>query len=465
MIQDIRRDWLEHQFERLPPHAIEAERCVLSALMLCGDDRATFAKTRSGLTREAFYQADHQIIFDVVIGLFDAGKPIDTVIVREELKRRGMLEDVGGVAHLAQLLDALPSAAHGPHYASIVIEKYRLRCLIAAANGLLTAAHAPASEDRSSDLAMKFAGELATIGASGQAHIISSMRDMVSAYIDSRTDPSAGGRQLPTGLTDLDDVIGGLRKGQYTIVGGRPSMGKSQLIKQLLTNLAERGIPCGLIAVEEDKGKITENLLSRFSGVDNWRLAEDRAQREDWVAVTSAVPRLEGLPIYVVDTAFSLTDVVACAHQLVHRHKCEVIIVDHLHLIDGQLPSANRNQEVSAISRALKMMFRQLGVAGVVTAQLNRGGDAAASASRKPVLKDLRDSGSLEQDGDLILLLHREDYYHYADEGYRATDQLELVVAKNKSGRMAVVNLFFDGTHQRVIDWDQRPSAVVDIFG
>lgn len=448
------------QFDRLPPHSLEAEMCLIGSMMLVGDDKAAFAEMCSGVTGDSFYSPDHQIMFDAIVTLRGKNCRIDSVILREELARRHLLNEVGGSAYIAQILNMVPSYAHGPHYAGIVKEKHGLRQLITAANAIIRGAYAPTTGEAVAQVAMKYAAELARIGAEGHGHPIHSMDALMDQFEAERRDPEALAKLLiKTGIDSLDDAIGGLRKGTFTLVGARPGMGKSMLNKQVLRNIASRGTRCGLISVEEGRQKISENNVSSYSGVDNWKIAQGKLSDDERAAVNAAVDDLRGLPIWTIDTASALNDIVAAVHQLALRYGCEIIAIDHLHLIDGGGKEANRTQEVSAVSRALKMVSRELGVASFVTAQLNRGGDGGPGGSREPTMRDLRDSGSLEQDGDVILLLHREDYYRQNEVGYAPTEQLKVIIAKHKSSGTGVVPLYFDERHQTVTDWNERPGA------
>ncbi|HEX8522938.1 MAG TPA: replicative DNA helicase [Tepidisphaeraceae bacterium] len=459
---------------QMPPHDVEAEMCALASLMLCGEDRKLFSRIRALLHKDAFFQVDHQIIFEVITHLADQGEGdgLDFVLVRAELERRQLLEEVGGIQYLAKIAHAVPSYLHGPHYAKLVRDAFVRRQLIAASDDLARSAYAPLG-DTPSSLAMKAAAKLTDIGAAGQTHDIETGEDLAAKFIDSRD--STRVRIIPTGISDLDEKIGGVRKGRFTIVGAKASMGKSTLLRQILLNLAMRGVKVGLVAIEEDDDKIAANILSNLSGVENNKIIERKPlTQEENKALMDAVAKLGTLPLHVCDTAFNLSDISATMHRLALEHECEVIGVDHLHLIDGEIAKGgqvNRNQEVSGISRHLKMLFRKLNVAGVVAAQLNRGGDATQAQNRRPVLRDLRDSGTLEQDGDLIMLLHREDWYRYSEPNYVNTGIVETLVAKNKDGSPAVVSLDFAGAYQRVknlpLATKQRLSHVspeVDVF-
>ncbi len=447
--------------DRLPPHSIPAEMCAIASLLLCGDDSKLFTQIRALLHRDAFFQTDHQIIYDVITDLADKAVPLDSVIVREELVRRQLFEEIGGNTYLHQILNAVPNHRTGPHYANIVREKFIGRQTIAKCEDTIRSVHTPEDADCASALAMKAATELSEISAKGQVHEIESAEDLVGKWIDARDTGRVG--IIPTGIKDLDKLIAGIRKGRFTIIGAKASMGKSTMLRQILLNRAQEGMKVGLVAIEEDDSKITANLLSNLGGIENHKLINhEKLSTYEEKQLVEAMAKLGSLPLRVVDTAFNLTDISATIHRLVLEEGCEVIGVDHLHLIDGEVTKGgNRNQEVSGISRHLKMLFRKLNVAGVVAAQLNRGGDGIQGHTRQPVLRDLRDSGTLEQDGDLILLLNREDVYRYAEPGYRTNGFLETLIAKNKDGAPAVITLDFWGGYQRVKDLpeDKKPRT------
>jgi replicative DNA helicase len=257
-------------------------------------------------------------------------------------------------------------------------------------------------------------------------------------------------RRISTGMNALDELIGGLALSRFTIIGAKGGMGKSQLGKQIALNAATAGVKVGIITVEENQEKIAENLLSNASGIENHKIAFGNLHAEDWKQlVDNAAPKLASLPIWIDDTSFNISQIVASANKLASKYKCQIIMVDHIHLIDGQRHNATREREVAAISAALKTTFRKLDVAGVAMAQLNRAGEKGM----RPDLTSLRDSGALEQDGDTIILLHREDYYHWKEQNFQADHMLEAIVTKNKDGRQGTALLNFDGATQSVKDW------------
>jgi replicative DNA helicase len=255
--------------------------------------------------------------------------------------------------------------------------------------------------------------------------------------------------RIPTGLHDLDAVIGGLPRGGFTLVGARPGIGKSQICKQFALNLARRGIPVGIVTVEEDRRKIGQNYLSNASGVENNHIAYSTMGPHEWDEVLRAVKGLNELPIYIADEPVKLSDVEASIIVMATQKKCEVVIVDYLQLINPDVSGENENREITLISKCLKMAFKRLNIAGIAACQLNRGNETGGV--RHPTVKDLRGSGSLDQDGDLIMLLHRDDYYE--KDSFKWNKQLLCIVGKNKAGPTGDVPLWFSGKTQTVADW------------
>jgi replicative DNA helicase len=440
---------IARQFDRLPPHSVEAEGCALSALMLCGDDRGTFDLIRAQLRTESFYQADHGIIFDVVCEMADRGKAIDAVLVSQELKRRQLLEDIGGVEYLAHLLRAIPSAAHGPHYAGVVREMAILRGIITASNDALRRCYAPMHGDSAAGIAAAFADELVSLARTGAAAKFCTLGEALMEVLDAKTSHKSD--RIRTGLADVDDMIGGIPLGEFTLIGGRPSMGKSQIAKQVVLNAAAKGDgPCAVVTIEETRHKVAENALSNLSGVENNRIAYGTLGPQDWHEISQAEPKLRKLPVFIDDVPLRLDEVTEAVTVAVLKHKCRLVVVDYLQLIDPG-SEETENREITKISRALKGLAKRLNVALIAVCQLNRGNES--SGVRRPTLRDLRGSGSLEQDGDLIILLHREDYYRYTEPGYLPNHRLEAIVAKNKKGCVGTVPLHFSGKTQRVTDW------------
>jgi len=449
---------LARQFDKTPPHDIDAEKCVLASMML--DESGIICPAVIGIiSRDAFFQADHQIIFDILVKLHKDGKPIDAIIVSDELRRRNLLEECGGIPYLGQIVGSVPSSAHGAHYAKIVREKHLLRGVISSSNEALRRAYGPASEENHAEkIARIFQNDLSAIACGGQGDRIHRLSE-VAAQVLMDHDQKAKQR-FPTGLIELDEIIGGIPKQRFTLVGGRPAMGKSLCCKQIVLNIARRGIPCGIISIEETSDKIAQNYLSNLSGVENRRVVYDTIDQQEVDALVKAMKPIGDLPIFISDQPVRLSDVESVITAMVMKYKCQLVVVDYLQLISLDAATENENREITRISKALKAIFKTLNIAGLVAAQLNRGNET--SGIRKPTLRDLRGSGSLEQDGDLILLLHREDYYHRGEDNYTPDQQVEVIIAKNKDGPTGNVPLRFEGKTQRISDW--RPADNVPDF-
>lgn len=442
---------VSRQFDRLPPHSADAEAALLASMALAVD-RSVVAQVRGMIDREAFFQSDHQVIYDVLVDLHTARKGITALIVREELARRGQLEEVGGTAFVAQVLSTEYTSAHFARYAGIVREKWLLRQLITVCNDGLRAAYAPLEGDESADdLFAELSRRAGKIAAGGKASQVYRLGH-VAREVLTLSKSGEFVRRIRTGIEGLDRVIGGLRRGGKNLIGGKPGMGKSLLLKQVLRNIAADGVPVGLITVEEDRFKVAENALSAASGIPNNRIAFGNLSPEEYAAAEATLPAIDGLPFFIVDSARKLSRIVAMANVLATQHKCEVIGVDHVHIVGTESPDENRERQISEISAGLKWAWKELGVAGVEAAQLNR-----KSGKERPALDSLRDSGSLEQDGDVILLLHREDYYRRLDckPGQSAPEMdgvLEVIVAKNKDGATGLIPLQLDEATQTVTD-------------
>lgn len=426
-------------YDRMAPHSIEAEQCLIGSLLLCDGDASIFAEVRAVITSESFFQADHSIIFDAITKMHDAKAKIDAVTLSTALASRGLLEKIGGNPYIVRLFNNVPSFAHAGHYAKILSNKARWRELICIGNAAIKEAFAAREDDAMgeidgviAELSSKLA-RVATEGKLNEVHLLADVIPEVIAYRGNNT------RRCPTKIQSLDNRIHGLTFGEKTILGGKPGMGKSAFIKRLARNLSDE-IPVGIISIEEKRQKIATNFLSGESRVPNNRIEFGIAGPEEWAEVHDAIERLNKLPIYLVDSVRKLSTIIAMANVLVSRHGCRAIFVDHLHIIDGQSQrNDNRNIEISKISAELKWVWKDLNVIGVEAAQLNRAG-----GRERPELASLRDSGSLEADADTVILLHREDYYRKSEPGFEPNNILELLLLKNKHGATANIPLHYD---------------------
>jgi replicative DNA helicase len=424
------------QFDRLPPHSIEAEQCLLASMML---DKEMIGQAIQIVERDSFYQADHQIIFDILIKLYEQNKPIDAIIVREELVKRQLLEEVGGTAYIGQLLNMVPSAAHGEHYASIVREKFLLRQLIAASNEVLRDAYSPhekadvivdRAEHRIFDIAEK------RIGSAMQP--LESVLHEVYEMIEEK-----GRRGLETDFHEVDDMLNGLQNGEMIIVAARPSMGKTAMAMNMVEAVAaNHRLPCAVFSLEMSKQQLAQRMLCSRAGIDAQKVRKGMLSAEEFHKLAAVVVELSKAPIWVDDSpGLTVLELRAKARRLKRQHDIRLIMIDYMQLMDN--PGVeSRQQQISEISRGIKAVARELNIPVIALSQLNR--QAEGRDGHRPRMSDLRESGSIEQDADVIMLLHREDYYRMQEPDFMPDNIAEIIIAKQRNGPTGTVKLTFD---------------------
>jgi len=437
--------------EKLPPQSIEAEACLLGSLMLDGNNAAMWAEISATVRRDHFYRDDHATIFDQLLDIRRRGVPIDAVSIVDGLKQTGKLDEVGGVVYLGTLMNSTPSAAHATHYAKIVREKAVGRSVIRIATDALRDAYAPHGADYPS-IANVYAAKFARLASIGSTQTIRRLGEVALDWyyeVTSGKPPAL----IQTGFTELDDCIGGLPIGGFSQIWGRPGMGKSALAKAMALRLAEAGTPIGIVSIEENARKIATNAISGVANIQSWKIQHGKLAADDLTAAMAGIDRLFRWPIHIADTPVKMSEVESCVTLLVQRHGCRVVFVDHLHIIDGETPAhANRTAEVTKISGAVKSIGKRLGIAIVGCCQLNRGQSRDDYAS-KPQLRDARDSGALEQDGDLIIGVFREDWNRQQRNDPSRDGQMLAIVLKNKFGPCGEIPLAWEGDYQRVTEW------------
>ena len=409
--------------------------CLLASMML---DKDMIGQVVQIVDREAFYQADHQIIFDIIVKLYEQNRPIDGVIVREELAKRQLLEEIGGLPYLAQILNTIPSSAHGAHYAGIVREKSLLRQLIAASNNILRDAYAPHEQaDLVVDKAEKQIFEIAQKKVGGAMVPLESVLHEVFEMIENR-----GQRGLETGFFDLDDMLNGLQNGEMIIVAARPSMGKTAFAMNLVEGIAaERSIPCAVFSLEMSKQQLAQRMLCSRGKIDSHKLRRGMLQSHEYAHLANVVGQLAKAPVWVDDSAgLTILDLRAKARRLKLQHDIKCIMIDYMQLMDNPGPDS-RQQQISEISRAIKAVAREINVPVIALSQLNR--QAEGRDGHRPRMSDLRESGSIEQDADVIMLLHREDYYRMSDPDFQPDNIAEVIIAKQRNGPTGTVKLTF----------------------
>ncbi len=426
--------------ERLPPHDVQAEQCLIASMML---DKDAIGRVAPLLQGGAFYSGDHQIIFAVLVEMYLQNKPVDAVLLREELSRRGTLAEVGGTEYLAQLLNSVPSAAHADHYAEIVHQKALLRELISASQETIREAYAPHEKAEHVLLgATKRVFAVAESRGRGKMVEVGSIASEVYEMLHDN-----GRRGVSTGFYDLDNLLNGLQSGEMIVLAARPSMGKTAFAMNIIENVARNPDPadrkaCAVFSLEMSSHQLTQRLLCSMTGIDGQRVRKGMMSSEEYVLMAKAVSELASTKIFIDDTSgLTIVELASKARQLKTTQDIGLVMIDYLQLMDN--PGVeSRQQQISEISRGIKALARELKVPVICLSQLNRSSEQRDG--HRPRMSDLRESGAIEQDADVIMLLHREDYYKQGQSDFQPTDEAEVIIAKQRNGPTDTVKLLFD---------------------
>lgn len=437
----------------LPPESPEAEASLLGAVFLdpgvVGD---VLQVLRSGTD---FARPVHGAIFDAMIEIYDRTATMDIVQLAERLKAAGTLDHVGGLDFLRELAESAPTAAHAVEHARIVRDKAVVRELIAAAVETLEASH---RGERSADEVLQAAeARIFSIAQRRESRLAVSLHDLLQQTMDA-IDRAAGRALtgLPTGFLQLDDMTSGFQRGELIILAARPSMGKTALALNMVEAIASHGKPVVLFSLEMSQQQLVQRLLCARGGIDGHRLRRNMLNGDDRRALHMACDELSTLPIHLDDTpALTLLQLRSKARRLKEKAKVEAIVIDYLQLMSVGTRTESRQIEISEISRGVKAMARELDVPVICLSQLNRMSEQRQG--HRPLMSDLRESGSIEQDADVVMMLHREEYYHLNDEDWRRENPeklgvAELIVAKQRNGPTGSARLSWDGRHMRFRD-------------
>jgi replicative DNA helicase len=443
---------LEHL--RVPPHSIEAESSVLGGLLL---DNSTFDRIADLLTEADFYRAEHRLVFAAACSLINACKPADVITVYEHLQSQGRADQVGGLSYLHALAQYTPSAGNLRNYAQIVRERSILRKLIAAADEIATTAFSTQGKDVDAvlDAAMQ---RVMAISCDTSDDDWESMDKGVIQLLDRINDQASGNAApdfTPTGLLDLDERLdGGMRAGELYVIGARPSMGKSALALSIGMNVAlNEGLPVGMFSMEMPRAQVVSRAMSMVSRIHLSRIKRaERLKDFDWPAITSAVEKLRQIGFHVSDKSpLNINQLRARARGLRRRQgKLGCLIVDYLGLMDGTDPKAPRVYQLEEVTKGLKSLAKELGTPILLLAQVNR--KVEERVDQIPILADLRDSGSIEQDADVVIFVHRpikakpdlaDEWKYYA----------KASLAKVRDGEPGFIDLMYVGENTHFLDW------------
>lgn len=448
--------------ERVPPQNIEAEQAVLGAMLI---DKEAIAKATEVLSADDFYREAHRVIFSAMLELYNKNEAVDMVTVTEILKRDNKLEDIGGIAYITSLANVVLTAANVKYHAEIVAEKSVLRQLVRVSTEIAAMGY-EANDDVGTLLDTAESRILEISNRKKKADftpINDILMDSVQS-IESLLQNKGALTGIPAGFADLDKLTSGLHPSDFIILAARPSMGKTALALNIVQNVALRahkaigGEPrsVAFFSLEMSKEQLVNRMLCAEAGIDSQRLRVGEMHDEDWTHLWDACDTMSRAKIYIDDTAgITAMEMRSRARRLKAEHGLDLIVVDYLQLMQGsgkRNNSGDRQQEVSEISRSLKALARELDVPVLALSQLSRS--VESRQVKRPMLSDLRESGSLEQDADIVAFLYREDYYNPETENKHT----ELIIAKHRNGPVDTVNLFFQKQFTKFVGFTKRES-------
>ncbi|MET0590123.1 MAG: replicative DNA helicase [Naasia sp.] len=433
--------------ERTPPHDLLAEQSALGGMLLSKDAVADVVETVKGVD---FYVPKHEVIFEAVLGLYAMGEPTDVITVTDALTKTGELSRAGGADYLHTLTSIVPTAANAGYYAEIVAERAVLRRLVEAGTRIVQMGYA--SEGEVTDLVNTAQAEIYAVTRETEAEDYVPLTDAVTSAIDEieaaqGKDGSMSG--VPTGFAELDELTNGLHGGQMIVIAARPAMGKSTLALDFARAASiKHNYPSIFFSLEMGRSEIAMRLLSAEASIPLHQMRKGNLGTDDWTKLAQTRGRINDAPLYIDDSPnMTLVEIRAKARRLKQKAGLKMVIIDYLQLMTSGKKVESRQQEVSDFSRSLKLLAKELQVPVIALSQLNRGSEARAD--KMPAISDLRESGSIEQDADMVILLHRESVY---EKDSPRAGEADLIVAKHRNGPTRTVVVGFHGHYSRFAD-------------
>jgi len=437
---------------RIPPQSIEAEQSVLGAMMLVSD---TIPDVLEILKPDDFYREDHREIFTVIVDLFNHATSVDLVTVSDALKRRGSLEKIGGLEYLTLIPTLVPITANAAKYATIIAEKSLLRTLIKVSSTIVDRGFEASDEAMA---VLEFAeNEVLSILAGKDRKGFYQIRDVIVdtvKHIEFMFNNQNKITGVPTGFEEMDKLLSGMQKSDLIIIAGRPAMGKTTLglnIAQYAASVAK--VPTAIFSLEMSKEQLVARMLATQGLIQSNKIRDGSFDSEDWEKLSRAIGPLSDAPIFIDDNAaVSITDIRAKCRKLKLENKLGLVVIDYMQLMDvPNKRNENRQSQITEISRSLKILAKEMNVPVICLSQLSRGPEGRKD--NRPMLSDLRDSGAIEQDADIVMFIYRDDYYNKESE---EANVAEIIVAKHRNGETRTVKLGWSGTHTRFFDLDKH---------
>ena len=436
--------------DRVPPHSLEAEQSVLGSMMLSPD---AVADVTGIVSSNDFYVPKHEVIYEAILSLYASGEPTDVVAITQQLTKTANLQRAGGVEYLHQLAGEVLSWSNASYYAGIVSEKALLRRLVNA--GSRIAQMGFAQEGEAIELVNQAQSEIYAVTGDDHGEDYVKLSEAVDAAVEEIEQASmgAGGMAgIPTGFAELDEKTNGFGPGQMVIIAARPAMGKSTLALDVARNAAvHTGATTVFFSLEMGRTEIATRLLAAESSIPMQALRKGNLESKDWTRIAATTTKISEAPLFIDDSPnLTLVEIRAKCRRLKQRHDLKMVVIDYLQLLSSGKKAESRQQEVSEFSRALKLLAKELEIPVVALSQLNRASEQRAD--KMPAMSDLRESGSLEQDADMVILLHREASF---EKDNPRAGEADLILAKQRNGPTGTVTVAFQGAYSRFQDMPQ----------
>jgi len=454
-----RADDFSRSRAKLPPHNLEIEEAVLGAIML---EKDALAKVVDLLRPEVFYRRSHQLMYEAIIALFDDSKPIDVITVVEQLRSMGKLEEVGNAYAVSALTANVANAANIEYHAHLVVEKYIQRELINVCSGLQKKAY----EDGHDVFDLLDEAEQSLYNLSGdnlrrEAQSMEQLTLKTIAHLEELKDRGTGVTGISTGYEHLDELTSGWQKSDFVIIAARPAMGKTAFVLSVAKNAAkDQGKPVLFFSLEMSATQLAQRLIVSEAMLNAQKVRTGNLENYEWEQLTTKISDLSKSPLYIDDTpGLSINDLRSKCRRMKSEKGISMVIIDYLQLMSGGVKTNSREQEIAKISRSLKMLAKELDLPVIALSQLNRSTEVRGG-DKRPMLSDLRESGSIEQDADMVMFLYRPEYYdQLVDEEGNSTEGIcEVIIGKQRNGPVDTVKLQFHKQYGRFEDNNSSPS-------
>ncbi|MBR2981257.1 MAG: replicative DNA helicase [Odoribacter sp.] len=454
--RDYKQKDYSADYGKVPPQAVDLEEAVLSALLLESD---AYSLVGDMLEPETFYKKSHQKIFHAIRELFVQDRPVDLLTVTDYLQSTGELDEVGGLAYLSSLSSKVASAANVEFHVKILVQKYLKRQMITSCTELQNMAYDDSVDVQDLiDRAQKRVFDMTDTNIRKDTQEASPLLTQALANIKKASENVTGINGISSGFTELDKNTHGWQPSDLVIIAARPAMGKTAFVLSMAKNIAvDQKIPLAIFSLEMSGVQLMYRMLSCQAELESEKLKTGQLTEQEWIHLNNSAKVLSNSPIYIDDTAgLSILELRSKCRMLQNKYKIKMVIVDYLQLMTaGADMRGNREQEVSMISRQLKIIAKELGITMIALSQLNRG--LESRQDKKPILSDLRESGSIEQDADMVIFIHRPEVYNKSGvdgNGLSQKGLAEIIIAKHRSGSIGEIKLRFRGQYTQFVDWD-----------